>query len=280
MMVSLVVYFVCAMVVIQLWRQNRKRFNGIGFLALNYALQTAGLFALVTRGAIPEGVSIAFTNGLMVAGVIFGYYGFTLFCGKPQRIRMWVILFAAFMLAQFYWYAIEPNMMWRKVNSSAVLVVAGLLTAYFLLFMADKTTRYFTSLVGRIHLFYAAFFAVRAVIAFFEHRVNAGFFDPNTWESVLGLFYPPLFVLMTFSVGVMINRRLGWETEQAKAELKVLSGLLPICAHCKNVRDDRGYWNQIETYISLHSEADFSHGICPECEHKYYVNTADRPRIN
>lgn len=60
--------------------------------------------------------------------------------------------------------------------------------------------------------------------------------------------------------------------EQALAELRVASeristlrGLIPICASCKKVRDDRGYWNQIETYLSVHSEAEFSHGICPDC---------------
>lgn len=55
------------------------------------------------------------------------------------------------------------------------------------------------------------------------------------------------------------------ELSEALANVKQLSGLLPICAHCKKIRDDNGYWNQLEHYISQHSEADFSHGICPEC---------------
>jgi hypothetical protein len=57
---------------------------------------------------------------------------------------------------------------------------------------------------------------------------------------------------------------------KALAEVKTLSGFLPICASCKNIRDDKGYWNQIEAYISEHSEAEFSHGICPECCKKLY----------
>ena len=55
-----------------------------------------------------------------------------------------------------------------------------------------------------------------------------------------------------------------------EAEVKTLSGLLPICAACKKIRDDTGYWNQIETYIKAHSEADFSHSICPECVKELY----------
>jgi hypothetical protein len=57
---------------------------------------------------------------------------------------------------------------------------------------------------------------------------------------------------------------------EAHDQVKVLSGFLPICASCKKIRDDNGYWNQIESYIKEHSEAEFSHGICPECAQKLY----------
>ena len=57
---------------------------------------------------------------------------------------------------------------------------------------------------------------------------------------------------------------------QALSEVKDLSGLLPICSSCKKIRDDEGYWNQIESYIKEHSEAGFTHGICPECMKKLY----------
>jgi len=53
-------------------------------------------------------------------------------------------------------------------------------------------------------------------------------------------------------------------------KIKTLKGLLPICASCKNIRDDKGYWNQIETYIATHSEAELSHGLCPGCAEKLY----------
>ena len=53
-------------------------------------------------------------------------------------------------------------------------------------------------------------------------------------------------------------------------EIKILRGLIPICSYCKRIRDDKGYWNQIETYITNHSDARFSHGLCEECAKKYY----------
>ena len=58
--------------------------------------------------------------------------------------------------------------------------------------------------------------------------------------------------------------------EQALAQVRQLSGLLPICMHCKKIRDDKGYWNKIEMYITKHSEAEFSHGICEECLNTFY----------
>ncbi|MBU1341359.1 MAG: PAS domain S-box protein [Proteobacteria bacterium] len=62
------------------------------------------------------------------------------------------------------------------------------------------------------------------------------------------------------------------ELQEALDSIKTLSGLVPICSSCKKIRDDRGYWNQLEAYIEKHSEASFSHGMCPQCSEKLYGN--------
>jgi DNA-binding NarL/FixJ family response regulator len=64
------------------------------------------------------------------------------------------------------------------------------------------------------------------------------------------------------------------QLQEALATVKKLSGLLPICASCKNIRDDKGYWNQIEKYIHEHAEVDFTHSICPDCMRKLYPQYA------
>jgi hypothetical protein len=66
------------------------------------------------------------------------------------------------------------------------------------------------------------------------------------------------------------RNRLVAELKGALARVKTLSGFLPICASCKKIRDDKGYWNQIESYIESRSEAEFSHGICPDCARRLY----------
>ncbi len=66
------------------------------------------------------------------------------------------------------------------------------------------------------------------------------------------------------------REKLVRDLQKALSEVKKLSGFLPICASCKKIRDDKGYWRQIEAYIRDHSEAEFSHGICPDCKKKLY----------
>jgi len=72
------------------------------------------------------------------------------------------------------------------------------------------------------------------------------------------------------------ERQLEQRVQEAVAQIQTLKGLLPICASCKKIRDDSGYWNQMETYIHNHSGVDFSHSICPDCMVKLYPDYAAR----
>lgn len=92
------------------------------------------------------------------------------------------------------------------------------------------------------------------------------------WNSIVRLISFTLFSFLlaslrtTFDKEVELNR----ELKKALTEIKKLTGLLPICASCKKIRNDKGYWEQLEVYIEDHSDAQFSHGICPDCAKKLY----------
>ncbi len=66
------------------------------------------------------------------------------------------------------------------------------------------------------------------------------------------------------------QKRLNKELQEALAQVKTLSGLLPICAWCKKIRDTSGDWHRLEEYITAHAEVDFTHSICPECREKFH----------
>ncbi len=105
------------------------------------------------------------------------------------------------------------------------------------------------------------------------------FFSPDggeTWK-VLSNRALALFAIWVTAILTLQQRRMTEEREHvllereaALEQVKILRGFLPICASCKKIRDDKGYWNQIETYIRDRSEAEFSHSICPECATKLY----------
>lgn len=80
-----------------------------------------------------------------------------------------------------------------------------------------------------------------------------------------GVFVAFAIVVSRVKYDITKEMRLNGDLTVALAEVKKLSGLLPICAWCKKIRDKEGKWHPIETYVSEHSDADFSHGICPDC---------------
>jgi len=93
--------------------------------------------------------------------------------------------------------------------------------------------------------------------------------------AVLGCF-------IIYIAGTMLDKRerkqqeLISDLQDALDEIKTLRGIVPICSFCKKVRDDKGFWSQVEAYVSQHTEAKFSHGICPECKIKYYPELYDK----
>ncbi len=89
------------------------------------------------------------------------------------------------------------------------------------------------------------------------------------WKAILNRFLA-LFAIWSVAILSVQRKTIHKKNEQALREIKTLRGFLPICASCKKIKDDHGYWKQIESYIKEHSEAEFSHGICPDCAKKLY----------
>jgi hypothetical protein len=105
---------------------------------------------------------------------------------------------------------------------------------------------------------------------FVGHHYSSPFFE--YWNTFIRLVS---FLLVSFSVNEIKRlldeeRKISADLREAISQVKMLGGLLPICASCKKIRNDKGYWEQIETYIHNHSEADFTHGLCEECAKKLY----------
>ncbi len=130
-------------------------------------------------------------------------------------------------------------------------------------------------------------YIVVVLIALWSHRNNLPIYMAivGSFLTILGFYTSPpggelwqvivnrslaLFAIWVVAILSVQRKMIHEEKERTLSKVKILNGLLPICTSCKKIRDDKGYWEQIESYISQHSEADFSHGICPDCVKKLY----------
>lgn len=116
-----------------------------------------------------------------------------------------------------------------------------------------------------------------------QHNYSSPFF--SFWNTLIRLLS---FLLISFFISkiaalLSAEKKISENLKEAMKQIKILRGFLPICASCKKIRNDQGYWEQIESYIHTHSEADFTHGLCEECARRLYpeiypdVETKENP---
>lgn len=115
---------------------------------------------------------------------------------------------------------------------------------------------------------------ITALSMFFMPRSNP--ITSLTFALVTPLIIAPPLCVIGFRLLLKYHQlqaelgRTNRELTEALSQVKELSGLLPICSSCKRIRDDQGYWNQLESYIQKNSKAKFTHGLCPDCIQKLY----------
>lgn len=401
-------YVICSLVMLALWRQGRKQFDGLGLWAGDFILQTLGLLIFVLRGnLIPTTPSILLANFLVVTGAVLGYIGLERFIKCTTSKTGLYVYLAAAGVVHVYLTLAHPDMTWRTANVMLALAVVCGRSTWLLTRRVAPALRPCTRWVAGAFALYTMVFALRIVWVLSHPFRSSDYFSSGPAEAVFHLVLQLLFVLLTYSLVLMVNRRLlatvraqeqkffaafheapyaialtrladgtifevnqtftnmtGYtpaealgkttvelhiwhrpedrsavvtdlektghvhtlhtvlrkksgelmhtlfsaavilvgnercvvscisditeqqrareererlisEREQALSEIRILSGLLPICAACKKIRDDKGYWNQLESYIRTHSQAEFTHGLCPECSRKMYGEILD-----
>ncbi len=155
-----------------------------------------------------------------------------------------------------------------KAAVTGFSLAAQMIAAVLALRLIRRTGQRAPGLVILAAVFLMAF---RRAISFYR-LLAGGAIKVDIAAEATGLTISLLLVLGILYVTRLIvsEMEIVDQLHQAMRNVKVLTGLLPICASCKKIRDDQGYWKQIETYIKEHSEADFTHSICPKCAKVLY----------
>lgn len=253
---------------------------GVGILALGY------LF-LCLRETVPDAVSIFAANLAFPLGMVMLLEGMRRFLGVSPLSKLWYYAMLGVPLVGlvvFYYQWNSPIL--RNVIISAAVTVPNWAMALLIFRQSASQKSMFFTVIGSLFAFAGALIVARALWSIFEPRFDLLLASPVQFVFFISLVVLQLGENLCF---IMLNsERLESELVEAKTtlsltvqeleralgEVKTLTGLLPICAHCKNVRDDQGYWQAVEHFIEERSEAQFSHGICPDCLKKLYPEFA------
>lgn len=265
------------MQVLALFTQYRvdKTHGGTGWWTLGTALFALAFVFAFLRDAPGAGpVAIVANNVLFCCGFSFCYVGFRRFVGRPAPSGLLVAFCGAVSLAAFWFTYVDNNLAARRMIISAAIILIS--TAIIRTLLVNdlgpvaRTSRYFLCAV------FAAEIALMTANGTMPSASRA-LFSASLVNVAIYLGSVITTTLWTFGVILMVNQRLVAEREQtiqdlngAIEQIKTLKGILPICAGCKKIRDDQGYWEQVDSYVSRHSEAEFTHGMCPDCMDALY----------
>ena len=195
------------------------------------------------------------------------------------------------LLSIFYWDLfpdcyVEPSGLtsFKIVSEYAIALILIIAIGWLFTRRSNLSERLFRLVVASIlatiaaELLFTFYISVYGLSNFIGHLLKiVSFYLIYRAIIEIGMREPYLVMFRNLKRSETDLRREKRKLEAALAQIKTLSGLIPICANCKNIRDDQGYWNQLESYIQKHSDATFSHGICPECVAKLYPEFAAKP---
>jgi hypothetical protein len=268
-MVASAVSLVICIIMIYVYH-TRKTYNGFTHWTLAAVLLFSGMFLLGMRKYWPEFMTIITANTFIASYSVLTAYGINLFFYKTVRKWMFIAPVALIILTFTYFTYMDNNIRARIVIITAHAVVFFLYCAYCVKIESKRIKQSPNLLVISACLIQALYLLFRIVYTICIDKNIQNFMAASTIQAVSFFFSIGGNIMLFAGFIIMTSQRIENELFEANREIKQLKGILPICSHCKKIRDDAGYWNQIETYIQDHSDAEFSHGICKECAEKYY----------
>ncbi len=264
------------------FQSTRKTYSGFGRWTAGTCSMAAGFLFLSLRSVIPDLISIIAVAVALPLGQILFLTGAKRFLHQASLSWYWYSIIILSVIGHVYFTIVEDSAVWRSIIVSAAVSMPNIVMSA-LVYKQSRNDR-------------SSFFLVISIVMimsfiFIVFRITGILLSPSydlLSDSPVQMIYFISVILMqialTISFIMLNSERLERELSEADEvlkktvddlqralnEVKALGGLLPICANCKKIRDDGGYWHQLEAYISTHSEAEFSHGTCPECARKLY----------
>ncbi len=249
---------------------THKTYHGFNYWVVAAISMILGLFLMSMRGFIPDLFTIVLANLLMLAHYALVMHGLIIFLNRQSKIWVYVIMTLLYLVMILFFTYVSPNI-------SVRIVVVTILSMIFYPISLIHIQKYskdiridpnFLLIVTFIILILYSLFRIIYTL-FYEDHIS----DFMVASAIQGImFLVIIFTNITMFIGLIMLNQQAIERDylEGEAEIQSLRGVIPICMHCKEIRDDDGYWQQLEQYISDHADVQFSHGICDKCLEKYY----------
>lgn len=202
----------CLIVMVSLWWQNRKRSPEIILWLIDYILQFAGIMLIMVRGILPDFVTIVIANLFIVGGTVILYEGLCRYVGQESRQKHNYVMLAIFIAVHVFFTSIYPHMGLRTINFAAALFYVCIQGAWLMLRRVDPPLRQATKITGIV---FAAFCIVNVIqiVMNLIKTPSGNVFVSGSTGVIAVLIYETLFVALTFSLFLLISRRLAMELE-------------------------------------------------------------------
>lgn len=259
---NIVISVILAGLITHYWlRQGRAR--AMGYWMLSAWIMTVADILFAARPELPHWLARLAPTLLVTLGHAGLYLGSRITARQARPWRIAAILVLIHTAGLIYFLVQDQPSRWRMVFNGVIW--AGLSLASFWALRKGPLV-YWRPLVSpaNVFLLHAVFHGVRVVLAVvFAVR---GWDEASASLQIIGDLEVSFFMVALF-VGILIAnlQQRHEELTSAHAEVQALSGLLPICSWCKKVRDDDGYWRQVEDYFATRSQIQFTHGMCADC---------------
>jgi len=247
--------------------RTRKTYPGFQQWTLSSLSLFSSMILIYLREVLPDWAAIAGSNLLAVVSLVLIARGIAAFTARPIGLAAHVIAGATAVLVSVIFTYVWPDVRGRIVPIS--LISCLILGQCISLARAAAVRQRLP--VGWLVLslgLLVGCFVLRMLLTLLYEPASRDFMSASSIQGLMLVLYSACNIGIFLGLLVLNSHRTEAELQQALEEVRTLQGIIPICSTCKKIRDDRGAWNQLESYISRHSQARFSHGYCPDCVKK------------
>jgi len=249
---------------------TRKTYRGFKTWTIASFVSFVGMLLISMRNFLPDFITIVIANTFIGGHYALLFTGMARFANIAteylQSIIVISLFFVLFILFTFFFPSVNAR-------SSVISITAAyfFLKGTFIIHLhIPKTLKFKNHLLTLVFLSQSAFFLFRCIGTLFFEENFTDYLNAPSFHVISLIVFISGGIFSVLGVIILNSQRIESDLKEAVSQVKELKGIIPICSSCKKIRNDKGYWQNLENYIQEHSDADFSHSICPDCAKDLY----------